>query len=122
MPFAFGLLFTAFPMPMALTLPIVHAEQVQLNPKLLPVCGCESGGTATSTPKQFNDDGTVLHGKQNKNDIGMCQINKYWNGDDAKRLGFDIYTEEGNIKMANYLFDTQGFKPWGASRSCWRGF
>jgi len=117
--FVVSLMMASFD-PSILTVPVVHAEQIQLNPKLLSVCGCESTGDPSSPPRQFNDDGSVLRGKENPKDIGMCQINEYWNGEEAKKLGFDIYTEEGNIKMANYLFETRGFKPWGASRSCWR--
>lgn len=65
--------------------------------------------------------GGVLRGKANRNDIGYFQINTYWNGADAKRRGYDLYTEEGNVGYALYLYDTQGTTPWNASKDCWRG-
>ncbi len=80
---------------------------------LVDIAWCES------KLRQFNPDGTVLRGKVNKKDIGYFQINEYWNGAQAKKLGFDIYTERGNIGMALYLYHTQGTKPWNASKKCW---
>lgn len=100
--------------PSVLTIPTVF-----LNPKLIDVCTCESG-QGTGEPQQFNiETGEVLRGEKNPLDIGMCQINEYWNGKDARKHGWDIYTEEGNILMANYLYKTQGLIPWNASKTCW---
>lgn len=90
-----------------------------LNPALLGVCSCESTGSRGNTPQQFNKDGSVKHGTINHHDIGECQINETWNGAQAEASGFDIYTEEGNIKEANYLYEHQGTKPWNWSKSCW---
>lgn len=61
----------------------------------------------------------MVRGKQNPRDIGKYQINEYWNGAEAKRLGYDIYTERGNTLMALYLYRTQGVHPWNWSRGCW---
>lgn len=96
-------------------------KTVELDPALHPVCSCESSyeGTRYGQPRQFNPDGSVRRGRINSHDIGMCQINEDWNGDAAKKLGMDIYTTEGNIKYANYLYEHQGLKPWGWSKSCW---
>lgn len=91
-----------------------------LHPKLVPVCACESGQGKNGTPKQFNPDGSVRFGKINPLDTGMCQINqKYWL-EKSKELGFDIFTEQGNIKMANWIYDRHGLQPWDWSKSCWQ--
>ena len=97
----------------------VQARSV-LNPQLIPICTCESG-QGTSEPQQYNlETGEVLRGKINHKDIGLCQINEYWNGATATAHGWDIYTTEGNIKMANWMYKTQGTIPWNWSKSCWR--
>lgn len=82
---------------------------------MVEIARCESHFT------QFNTDGSVFRGKVNRKDIGYFQINEYWNGAMAKKLGYDIYTEEGNIGFALYLYHTQGTAPWNASKPCWGG-
>lgn len=52
----------------------------------------------------------------------MCQINNDWNGKEATEMGDDIYTEDGNIRFANYLYETQGLEPWHWSKPCWGTF
>lgn len=90
-----------------------------LKPALVKVCTCESS-QGTGKPQQFNiKTGKVLHGVQNNLDIGMCQINAYYHEADAKKLGMDIYTKDGNIAFANHLYATQGLAPWVWSKSCW---
>jgi hypothetical protein len=52
----------------------------------------------------------------------MCQINvepRNGNIQAAERMGFDVYTESGNILMANWLYAHQGLTPWNNSRACW---
>ena len=88
-------------------------EVVTLNPALLPVSKCESGG------KHFNSDGSVLRGKVNPHDIGLMQINSDYHEASAIDMGLDIYTEEGNIRYANHLYETQGLRPWNWSKPCW---
>lgn len=90
-----------------------------LRAELVPICSCESTGKLGNVPTQYDKDGNVLHGKKNPDDIGMCQINQFWNGKEATEHGWDIYTEQGNIRMANYLYETQGTTPWNSSSSCW---
>lgn len=102
-----------------IVLPVKPVASVSLIPALQRVCSCESTGRPDREPRQFNADGSVVHGKINQHDIGMCQINETYNGDDAKAHGWDIYTRDGNIKMANYLYETQGRTPWNWSKSCW---
>lgn len=98
-------------------------EKIELLPALVPICACESTGKKTGKPTQFNSDGTVKRGKINPNDIGICQINtEPRNGHlvQSKKLGFDVYTEEGNIKYANWLYKKQGSTPWNWSKKCWK--
>lgn len=103
----------------AQTVQPVEKEKVELVEALKPVCSCESTGSPYNTPRQFNADGSVVRGKINRHDIGMCQINSDYHEEAAKKMGMDIYTEQGNIEYANYLYKHEGLKPWSWSRSCW---
>jgi hypothetical protein len=86
----------------------------EISPILKRVAKCESG------LKQFRADGRVLRGKVEPSDIGILQLNEtIWN-DKARELGFDIYTEDGNWKMGQWIFDNFGSSPWSASSKCWR--
>lgn len=93
-----------------------------LNQALVPICTCESG-QGSGKPQQYDlVTGGVLHGKQNYNDIGMCQINTQpENGHLVASLkkGWDIYTEDGNIRYANWLYAHEGSTPWNWSKGCW---
>ena len=77
------------------------------------IAECESDG------QQFNRDGSVLLGRKNPDDIGEHQINLFWWGDKAVELGFDIYTEEGNRAMAEWIIDHRGTQDWYLSAHCW---
>ena len=101
-------------------IPVLELE-VALAPALVPICACESSyeGTKEGNPQQFEPDGkTVRYGRENSSDRGMCQINRRYWGEQSKELGFDIETEQGNIKMANWIYEHEGTKPWGWSKSC----
>lgn len=77
---------------------------------LRKICKAESDG------KQFDSKGKVTVGRIDKDDKGTCQINvRYW-GAKAKELGYDVYTEAGNIKMAEWIFLNFGSQPWDASK------
>jgi hypothetical protein len=82
-------------------------------PILVDIARCESNF------KQFDADGNVIRGRVDENDIGLMQINEHYQGETAKRLGFDIYTVEGNIGYARHLYERQGSQPWSASSKCW---
>lgn len=94
---------------------VVKIQKIKFEdiPMLVKICNAESGG------KQFNKNGDVLRGKVNPSDIGFCQINEYINNDEARRLGYDIYTEQGNKDYAIYLYLTRGTAPWNSSRAVW---
>lgn len=101
--------------------PVVEPLAV-LNPKLKPVCGCESNYSPLKEPRQFNDDGSVVLGKINPLDTGMCQINQKYHLATATKMGLDIFTEQGNIKYSNWLFENEGYTPWNWSKSCWGNY
>jgi hypothetical protein len=69
--------------------------------------------------RQYNTEGDVFRGKENHKDVGVMQINEHYHLDTAEKLGFDIYTIEGNTAYARYLFEREGTTPWDSSKSCW---
>ena len=83
------------------------------TPELAEIAKCESDF------RQYDDKGAILKGTVNKGDIGIMQINKYYNGQDAAKLGLDIYTIEGNLAYAKVLYDKFGTYPWSSSEKCW---
>lgn len=91
-----------------------------LAPELLPICSCESVGVPDAVPQHFNKDGTVIRGKVNSDDIGMCQINLKYHKAVADKMDLDLFKEDDNIKYANYLYNKQGTKPWNWSKKCWQ--
>lgn len=90
------------------------AAAIVLRPELVPVCACESSyeGHSWAMPRQFELDGKVRLGRQNPNDIGMCQINWTAHSSTIRGLGLDIWVATGNMAFANYLFERDGFTPW----------
>lgn len=82
-------------------------------PEMVAVAKCES------TMRQFDSNGNVLRGRAVSSDIGVMQINEYFHGSQAKRLGYNIYSLEGNLHYARYLYEHYGLQPWSASKPCW---
>jgi hypothetical protein len=94
-------------------------EIVALYPALVPICSCESNGRPDLKPTHYEKDGTTtLSGRLTPEDRGACQISAYYWSETAEKLGYDIESEEGNIRMANYLYDRYGSGPWRASSKC----
>lgn len=92
-----------------------HVREVfRETPILAEIAYCESSF------RQFNDDGTVLRGRVNKGDIGIMQINRYYHEEDAIKLGIDIFSLDGNIEYAKYLYKKYGSDPWVHSSKCWK--
>lgn len=83
------------------------------EPIMVTIARCESHF------RQFAKDGSVYRGKVTPKDVGVMQINEFYQGDAAAKLGFDIYTLEGNTAYAQYLYDKEGTKPWNSSSTCW---
>lgn len=88
-------------------------EYFKEDPILAEVAFCESTFT------HYKDDGSVLRGRVDNRDVGVMQINTYYHGDTAERMGFDLENLEDNLAYAQNLFDRQGLQPWSASSKCW---
>lgn len=91
-------------------------ESFKETPILAEIARCES------TFRQYDKDGQALRGMVNSDDIGVMQINKYYHEEDAKKLGLNIYTLQGNIEFAKVLYGKYGDKPWVHSSPCWKKF
>jgi hypothetical protein len=83
-------------------------------PLMAEVSKCESRF------RQFESDGSVFRGKINDRDVGVMQINEYYHLERAKKLGFDLYSLEGNMAYARLLYKEQGAQPWVSSSPCWK--
>ena len=70
--------------------------------------------------RQFNSDGTTFRGVVNNQDVGIAQVNEYYHAKRAKKLGYDIYTIEGNMAYAKLLYKEEGTDPWISSAPCWK--
>lgn len=99
--------------PYVLSIKEAIIEEFGTSSPMMEVARCESHW------QQFNSEGEVLKGRVNSKDVGIFQINERYHLDKSIELGLDIYTVEGNIKYAAYLYKTQGLQPWSASRPCW---
>jgi hypothetical protein len=82
-------------------------------PLLVKVAQCESNFRHT-----YNN-GEILRGVANSQDIGIMQINERFHLERANKLDLDIYTIDGNLEYARFLYGKEGAKPWSASRKCW---
>ncbi|MCB9805639.1 hypothetical protein H6775_00600 [Candidatus Nomurabacteria bacterium] len=82
-------------------------------PILADVAYCES------RYRQYDANGNVLRGVVNKADVGVMQINEKYHAATAVKLGYDLYSLEGNMAYARYLYSKQGTKPWVHSSACW---
>lgn len=116
---AFVVYFNYLPaQPTPLTIiEVVHAEQVEhTTPILDKIAECESGNVHFD-PKT----GQVLTvGNNNKTvDIGRYQINEHYWGEKATSLGLDLFDEEDNKEMAEWILANYGTEPWVHSKGCW---
>jgi len=68
---------------------------------------------------QYNADGSLYRGEINNSDVGVMQINEYYQSATAEKLGLDIHTLQGNVAYARFLFEQQGTGPWISSSPCW---
>ncbi len=82
-------------------------------PVMAEVSRCESHY------RQYDKDGSTFRGKVNNKDVGVMQINEHYHLSRAKKLGYDIYTVEGNLAYGRLLYTEQGTQPWSSSSPCW---
>lgn len=97
---------------------VMTAEEYVRNyfsdiPVMIEIARCESRF------RQYDKNGEVLRGEVNSLDRGVMQINEFYHGEDAAKLGFDILSIEGNTAYARYIFEKYGVRPWKSSSPCW---
>ena len=102
------------PMPAADSVEAYVQSYFADEPVLIAIAECESHF------RQFDKNGSVLRGKALPEDIGIMQINERYHTKTARAHGNDLYTIEGNLAYARYLYKAQGTTPWLASAKCWR--
>lgn len=109
----FAGLLACLPARAQLTMPVNTNDgiQAQVNayfadaPAMIAIAGCESGY------RQFNSSGLPLLGGTSGNYIGVFQISM-GHVPEALAMGWDVYTTEGNLAYAKYLYQKQGTWPW----------
>jgi len=100
-------------MPQAQTVEQYAREYFAGAPVMIEIARCESRF------RQFDKDGSVHRGTVNNKDVGVMQINEFYHRKAADKLEVDIYTIEGNLSYAKYLFEKEGTTPWLSSSPCW---
>ena len=61
--------------------------------------------------RHFGKNGKNHSRIANAKDVGVMQINEQYHGDKAETLGLDIYSLDGNLIYASYLYKKEGTKP-----------
>jgi len=74
---------------------------------MIDIARCESG------LKQYKENFNVVRGGLGGNYIGIFQLAES-HAENARNLGLDIYSVDGNIGYAKVLYDAQGTQPWVA--------
>lgn len=85
------------------------------------IAGCESEWNRNSFGSHYDAKGRVRR-NINKNgswDIGRWQINLETWETKAHELGYNVYTPEGNEKMAYWIYNNRGTEDWYSSKDCW---
>ena len=82
-------------------------------PVMQKIAYCESRN------RHFDKNGLVLRGEKTSLDRGVMQINLYFHGETAKKMGLDLHQIDDNVAYARYLYQKQGAKPWASSSACW---
>lgn len=82
-------------------------------PVMIDIARCESRF------RQYDAAGNVHRGEVNDKDVGIMQVNEYYHGTMAEKLGLDLYTMQGNVAYARYLYEKEGTAPWISSKPCW---
>lgn len=113
------------PAPAATPTHLTATEVYALVPQLRVIAACESTGSPTGTPRQFNAFGTPLWGNNpitgmvEKKDVGELQID-YIHFPETKALGLDVINSaDDNVYYGYLLFQQYGTSPWVASKNCW---
>lgn len=83
------------------------------TPILAEIAWCES------RIRHIDKEGDIFRGVVNPKDIGVMQINTYYHEEQAKKLNLNLYTLDGNLAYAKYLYEKEGVRPWASSKACW---
>lgn len=83
-------------------------------PLMAEISKCESRFRQFETAS-----GDVLRGKVNANDVGALQVNETYHLKRSQKLGYDIYSLQGNMAYARLLYQESGPQPWASSYPCW---
>jgi hypothetical protein len=82
------------------------------TPVMIAIAGCESGF------REFDKAGKPLNGGSG-NMIGVYQISARVHAAEARALGMNIHTVQGNLAYAEHLYAREGTVPWVSSSACW---
>jgi len=116
---------STFAMPTVLSAQVENIKEYSLTteqqvnlyffdiPIMKDIAFCES------RMRQFNSSGEILRGEENRDDVGVMQINKYYHGKTADKKNIDLHTVAGNMAYARYLYEKNGTSDWNASKPCW---
>jgi hypothetical protein len=88
-------------------------EYYKETPILADIAWCES------RMRHLDKNGEIFRGIVNDKDIGVMQINTRFHEATATDMGINLYSLEGNLEYAEYLYDKEGTRPWNASKKCW---
>ena len=83
------------------------------TPILADIAWCES------RVRHLDKHGNILRGVVDADDIGVMQINTRYHKKEAEEQGLNLYSLNGNLAYARYLYEKQGTKPWLSSSPCW---
>ena len=97
-----------------LTLEMHVREYFKDAPILAEISRCESRF------RHIGKNGKIIRGEANPADIGVMQVNEEYHLKQASELGFNLYSLEGNMGYAKYLYNKEGTRPWSASAPCWK--
>lgn len=83
------------------------------TPVLADIAWCES------RMRQLGPDGKIFRGVANPDDVGVMQINTQYHEERAVAMNMDLFTLNGNLAYAKYLYEKEGSQPWSSSKACW---
>jgi len=95
------------------TLTVYVEQYFSDEPVLADIAWCES------RMRHLGAKGDIIRGKIDPDDIGVMQINTRYHEEKAVELGYDLYSLNGNLAYARYLYEKEGTKPWLSSSLCW---
>lgn len=84
-------------------------------PIMADIAWCES------RYRHLGSDGQIIKNPKSTA-IGIMQIMSSIHDPLASEMGINIRTLKGNLEYARHLYETQGTKPWNASKTCWGKF